>query len=83
MLVRRVFLKIKILREGLLVCDNRCYNDILFNIDNLNEIMIRFEKRKQLQNRSSKSYTMVQLNSPCKVEISEKSKNICADALMK
>lgn len=52
------------------------------NFDQVNINKIR-SSLKEERNGSDEAYTMVQVNSPCEVKVPRKSREICAESLMK
>ena len=50
---------------------------------NITAVRESLQRKRQNQTRSKQVYTMIQVNSPCEVTISDESKRICASALMK
>lgn len=50
---------------------------------NIATVRESLQKKRHSQSRSKQVYTMIQVNSPCEVTISEESKRICASTLMK
>jgi hypothetical protein len=59
--------------------------NILDNFDEANIAAIRKKWDEQKSNGTIKRrvYTMVQSNSPCDVEITDESRRLCAEALLK
>lgn len=50
---------------------------------NIEAVRAKMSAKRQGESRSKQVYTLIQINSPCEVKISERSRKICARALMK
>lgn len=54
-----------------------------YNDENLEEVKEILIKEKEDTSSLSQVYTMVQINSPCEVTVTKKSRNICVAALLR
>lgn len=54
-----------------------------FDERNIEQIRAVIEQEKVNGPRVEKAYTMVQMNSPCEIEVTEQSRKICVNALLK
>lgn len=64
------------------MCQGGFNNSESYEDNNIASILKKIDTEVETGNKPEKVYTMVQVNSPCEVNITDKSREILADILM-